>query len=79
MNLEANLSLTLSKALEKGKQLTPVFGPGRTGMINLGNSCYMNSVVQVLFAMPEIRDHLLAGAADYLETFLGEAPTDYRC
>jgi len=45
MELEANLNLTLSKVLEEGKTLIPVFGPGLTGMINLGNSCYLNSVV----------------------------------
>jgi ubiquitin carboxyl-terminal hydrolase 5/13 len=45
LNLEANLSLTLSKVLEEGKILVPVFGAGNTGMENLGNTCYMNSVV----------------------------------
>lgn len=45
MNLEANLNLQLSKVLEAGKELVPVFGPGLTGMENLGNTCYMNSVV----------------------------------
>jgi ubiquitin carboxyl-terminal hydrolase 5/13 len=45
MSLEANLSLTLSKVLEEGKILIPVFGPELTGMVNLGNSCYLNSVV----------------------------------
>lgn len=45
LNLEANLSLTLSKVLEEGKVLIPIFGPGYTGMENLGNTCYMNAVV----------------------------------
>ena len=45
LNLEANLSLTLSKVLEEGKVLIPVFGAGNTGMVNLGNTCYLNSVV----------------------------------
>jgi ubiquitin carboxyl-terminal hydrolase 5/13 len=38
INLEKNLSLTLSKIVEEGRTLTPIFGPGNTGMVNLGNS-----------------------------------------
>jgi ubiquitin carboxyl-terminal hydrolase 5/13 len=56
MDLEINLNLTLSKIIEEGKQLIPLFGPGLTGLENLGNSCYMNSVLQVLFSFPEFRN-----------------------
>lgn len=45
MDLEINLNLTLSKIIEEGKQLIPLFGAGYTGLENLGNSCYMNSVL----------------------------------
>lgn len=55
INLEKNLALTLSKIVEEGRTLTPVFGPGYTGMINLGNSCYLNSVIQVLFSYKNFR------------------------
>lgn len=40
---------------EAGSNLTPLYGPGYTGMRNLGNSCYMNSVMQVLFTIPDFR------------------------
>lgn len=62
LNLEANLSMTLSKVLEEGKVLVPVFGSENTGMVNLGNTCYMNSVVQVLFSLPDFKDYYCARA-----------------
>ena len=40
---------------ESGSQLRPMYGPGYTGMINLGNSCYMNSVMQVMFTIPDFQ------------------------
>ncbi|XP_034242977.1 ubiquitin carboxyl-terminal hydrolase 5 [Thrips palmi] len=48
---------------ESGSQLRPLYGPGYTGLANLGNSCYLNSVMQVMFAIP-----------DFVERFVDEAP-----
>ena len=68
LNLEMNLNFTLSKVIEDGKQLVPAFGAGLTGMENLGNSCYMNSVVQILFSQPEFRDYYVKGAVEYINS-----------
>lgn len=42
---------------EANSILEPIYGPGFTGLTNLGNSCYLNSVVQVIFSIPEFRDY----------------------
>nr|XP_020654720.1 ubiquitin carboxyl-terminal hydrolase 13 isoform X2 [Pogona vitticeps] len=40
---------------ESGMKLKPMYGPGYTGMKNLGNSCYINSVLQAIFSIPEFQ------------------------
>ena len=41
---------------EDGKQLESLFGPGFTGLKNLGNTCYMASVIQILFSLPSFEE-----------------------
>ena len=58
MNQRAHEWLTLT---ESGSKLVPVYGPGFTGMENLGNTCYMNSVMQVLFTLPAFKSRYVDG------------------
>lgn len=53
MNIEQNLHYEFSMTNADGKELKPMFGPAFTGLRNLGNSCYLASIVQALFSTPE--------------------------
>lgn len=55
MNIEQNLKWEFSMTSEDGKELKPLFGKGFTGLKNLGNSCYLASSLQCLFALPQFQ------------------------
>ncbi|KAM5465749.1 ubiquitin C-terminal hydrolase Ubp14 [Microsporum ferrugineum] len=56
LQIEQNLKWDFSMTSNDGQALNPVFGPELTGLKNLGNSCYMASVLQCLFALPEFKN-----------------------
>ncbi|KAJ8354940.1 hypothetical protein SKAU_G00225070 [Synaphobranchus kaupii] len=57
---------------ESGATLQPLSGPGLTGMKNLGNSCYLNSVMQVLFTVPDFQSKYVSN----IEKIFTDAPSD---
>ncbi|KAF5392582.1 hypothetical protein D9757_002232 [Collybiopsis confluens] len=59
LQIEHNLKYDFSLTSEDGKALQPVFGPGLTGLKNLGNSCYMASVLQTIFSLPSFQQRYL--------------------
>lgn len=55
LQIEQNLRWEFSMTTEDGKELKPLFGEGFTGLKNLGNSCYLASSLQCLFALPQFK------------------------
>ncbi|KAK8879132.1 ubiquitin carboxyl-terminal hydrolase 14 [Apiospora arundinis] len=64
MQIEQNLRWEFSMTTEDGKELQPLFGPGFTGLKNLGNSCYLASILQCLFDLPSFQARYNIPGAD---------------
>lgn len=47
MELDLQYKYSFNMSTATGEPLQPVFGPGLTGLQNLGNTCYVASVIQV--------------------------------
>ncbi|KAI8096857.1 uncharacterized protein BX664DRAFT_292039 [Halteromyces radiatus] len=65
LQLEQNLKFDFSMTTEDGKQLEPKFGPGYTGIKNLGNSCYIASILQAVYDIPNFQTRYGQQLADH--------------
>mmetsp|Transcript_17331 Transcript_17331/g.31816 ORF Transcript_17331/g.31816 Transcript_17331/m.31816 type:complete len:821 (-) Transcript_17331:47-2509(-) len=61
MDIELNKSINFAAVLEGDEVLTACYGPDAVGLYNLGNSCYVNSVLQVLFSLDPFKERFLCG------------------
>ncbi|XP_019864761.2 ubiquitin carboxyl-terminal hydrolase 5 isoform X1 [Aethina tumida] len=63
---------------ESGMPLKPIYGPGYTGMANMGNSCYLNSVMQMLFRIPDFIKKYYDGREEIINQCSGDPAEDFN-
>ena len=64
MQVEQNLKWDFSMTTEDGQELKPLFGAGFTGLKNIGNSCYLASILQCLYDLPDFKGRYFHGKED---------------
>ncbi|RKP10740.1 hypothetical protein THASP1DRAFT_34034 [Thamnocephalis sphaerospora] len=79
LQLEQNLKFDFSMTTEDGRQLQPLFGPGYTGLKNLGNSCYMASILQSVFALPAFRSRYAQGIVEHHASCTASPAGCFQC
>ncbi|KAM3589067.1 ubiquitin C-terminal hydrolase Ubp14 [Umbelopsis sp. WA50703] len=79
LQLEQNLKFDFSMTTEDGKQLPSLFGSGFTGLKNLGNSCYMGSVLQSIFDLQPFKDRYFADTQVHFQSCTNEPASCLDC
>ncbi|CAG9856066.1 unnamed protein product [Phyllotreta striolata] len=79
LELELNQKTNEWAALQESKgALKPIYGPGFTGLTNMGNSCYLNSVMQMLFIVPDFIGKYYENGNEFFNDAGMEAPEDFN-
>ena len=78
LDIDLNLSYEFDRLTESNTANNKLTGPGLIGLKNLGNSCYCNSVFQILFSIPAFRDKYLQHADTIFRLINANAATDFN-
>ncbi|KAG0264601.1 hypothetical protein DFQ27_001122 [Actinomortierella ambigua] len=77
--IEQNQKFNFNMYTEDGKAFDPLFGPGYTGFKNLGNSCYMASVLQSAFDLPSFVSRYYPPDVDHIQNCTLEPGKCLQC
>ena len=77
MEVEMNLNSDWARIMEGGKDIQAISGPGLIGLRNIGSSCYLNSVLQVICAVPEIADRYFRNEERIRRSAPNDAENDF--
>ncbi|CAI2296798.1 unnamed protein product [Caenorhabditis sp. 36 PRJEB53466] len=68
-----------AKCCEDGVALESAYGPGNTGLVNIGSTCYLNSVLQVLYRIDSFRARFAENATEiFSKTPIDRLRTDFN-
>ncbi|KAK4255721.1 hypothetical protein QN277_008685 [Acacia crassicarpa] len=72
--LDHNTNYDWNRIQESGEDVEPIYGPGYTGLVNLGNSCYIAATMQVVFSTRSFSSRYYANQS--LKNAFEAAPAD---
>ncbi|KMS98384.1 hypothetical protein BVRB_4g093360 isoform D [Beta vulgaris subsp. vulgaris] len=72
--LDQNTNFDWNRLQESAEALQPLFGPGYTGLVNLGNSCYLAATMQVAYTTNAFVSRYFANRS--LKSAFDDAPAD---
>ncbi|XP_062077898.1 ubiquitin carboxyl-terminal hydrolase 14 isoform X2 [Humulus lupulus] len=72
--LDQNTNFDWNRIQESGQDVEPICGPGYTGLVNLGNSCYLAATMQVVFSTDSFYTRYYKNQS--LKMAFGMAPAD---